>query len=249
MAPDPARDPTFRVTHEDEETVSDRLVAGVSSYGLAGLTAVNFLTDQLELEETGHVTAEDLPSITPFEAGTPRHHTRLFSRPDVESTVLSNELFVPLWATDAFAEALLEWSESSGVEELTVLSGVPVPHGPEEHRVFYVATEDYPKDRLERIDIPPMGTGFLEGVNAGIVGRGMDSDLRVCVLLTPVHPQTPDVEAAIRLVDAIEKVYGLGVETTALEEFAEQIQQYYRGLEERLEAASQAEMPEDRMYM
>lgn len=247
MAPDPARDPSFRITHD--ETTSDRLIAGFTSFGLAGLTAVNFLTDQLDLEETGHVTTDDLPSITPFENGTPRHHTRLFSRPDVESTVLANELFVPQWAADSFAEAILDWTASNTVGEITVLSGVPVPHGPEEHRVFYIATEDYPKDRLETTDIPPMGTGFLDGVNAGLVGRGMDSELRVCVLVTPVHPQTPDVEAAIRLVEAIKQLYELDIETTALQEFADQIQQYYQSLEERVEAASQAEMAEDRMYM
>jgi uncharacterized protein len=247
MALDPARDPSFRITHE--ETTSDRLVAGFSSFGLAGLTAVNFLTEQLELEETGHVTADDLPSITPFENGTPRHHTRLFSTPDVDCTVLSNELFVPQRATDSFAEAILEWTESNAVEEITVLSGVPIPHGPEEHAAFYIATEDYPRARLETHDIHPMGTGFLDGVNAELVGRGMDSELRVGVLVTPVHPQTPDVEAAIRLVEAIKQTHEFDIETTALEEFAAQIQQYYQGLEDRLEAASQAETSADRMYM
>lgn len=247
MATESIRDPSFRINHD--ETPPDRLIAGFSSFGLAGLTAINFLTDQLELEETGHVTTEDLPSITPFENGTPRHHTRLFSRPNAEYTVLGNELFIPQWAADPFAEAVLNWTESNAVEEITVLAGVPVPHGPEEHRVFYIATEDYPRDQLERSDIPPMGHGFLDGVNAGLVGQGMESDLRVGVLATPVHPQAPDVEAAIRLVEAIKQVYGIEIETTALEAFADQIQQYYQSLEERLKAENQAEMPEDRMFM
>jgi uncharacterized protein len=247
MAIESTRKPSFRITHE--ETTSDRLIAGFSSFGLAGLTAVNFLTDQLELAETGHVAIDDLPSITPFENGTPRHHTRLFSRPDAEYTVLSNELFVPQWATDSFAEAILNWTGSNSVDEITVLAGVPVPHGPEEHRVFYIATEDYPRDQFAEHDIPPMGNGFLDGVNAGLVGQGMDSELRVGVLVTPVHPQVPDVEAAIRLVEAIKQLHGVEIETTALEAFADQVQQYYQGLEDRLEAASQAERPEDRMYM
>jgi uncharacterized protein len=247
MTIESVRKPSFRITHE--ETTSDRLIAGFSSFGLAGLTAANFLTEQLELEETGHVAIDDLPSITPFENGTPRHHTRLFSRPDAGYTVLGNELFVPQWATDSFADAILGWTESNTVEEITVLSGVPVPHGPEEHRVFYIATEDYPKGRLEESEIPPMGNGFLDGVNAGLVGRGMDSDLRVGVLVTPVHPQVPDVEAAIRLVEAIKRLYELDIETTELETFADQIQQYYQSLEERVEAASQDERPENRMFM
>ena len=239
--------PSFRITHD--ETSSERLIAGFSTFGLAGLTAVNFLTDQLDLEETGHITSDALPSIIPFEDGTPRHHTRMFSRPDAEYTVLVNELFVPLWATDSFAAAILEWAEANAVDEITIFSGVPIQHGPDDHRVFYVATEDYPKAPLEAAEIPPMGGGFLDGINAGLIERGMESALRVGVLATPVHAQAPDIEAAIRLIEAIKGIYGIDIETTELEEFAAQIQQYYQDLEARLQAASQTETPEDRMYM
>jgi uncharacterized protein len=70
--------PQFDVRLDDP---SGTLVAGFTEYGLAGLTAVTYLTDQLDLEETGHVSVAELPAITPFENGTPRHHTRLFSKP------------------------------------------------------------------------------------------------------------------------------------------------------------------------
>ncbi|WP_311173755.1 proteasome assembly chaperone family protein [Halobellus ordinarius] len=247
MATDPSSRPSFRITHE--ASASERLVAGFSSFGLAGLTAVDFLVDQLELEETGYITTEALPSMTPFENGTPRHHTRLFSRPDLDLTLLVSELFVPLWAADPFAKSILDWTESNRIEEITILSGVPLPHGPTDHRVFYVATEDYQDEQLAASDITAMGTGFLDGVNASVVGRGMDTDLRVGVFITPVHPRVPDVEAALRLLVAVEQLYDIEVDTTALEQFAGEIEQYYRDLEERLQAVDQSEIHEDRMYM
>lgn len=70
-------DATFTVTHEGADT--DALLIGLTEYGLAGLTAADFLVDHLELEKTGHVTVDQLQEITPFEAGTPRHLTRFFS--------------------------------------------------------------------------------------------------------------------------------------------------------------------------
>lgn len=247
MAIDSPSRPSFEITHAARP--ADQLIAGFSSFGLAGLTAVDFLVDQLGLEETGYISTEQLPAITPFENGTPRHHTRLFSAPTVDFTVLVNELFVPLWATDPFAEAILEWTEADGVEEVTVLSGVPIPHGPEEHRVFYVATQDYQDTLLAETDTPAMGTGFLDGVNASLIGRGMDSALRVGVFLTPVHPTVPDVEAALRLIETLADLYTLDIDTTALEQFADNVEQYYRDLESRLESIPPAETPEDRMYM
>ena len=247
MATAQATSPSFSITHEAPP--SPHLVAGFSSFGLAGLTAVDFLVDQLGLEETGHVTAETLPPITPFTEGEPRHHTRLFSRPDLEVTVLLNELFVPLTAADGFARAILAWTDANGVEEITIASGVPVAHGPDEHDVFYVATPDYRARRLEDAPLRAMGNGFLNGVNGALVGRGIGTPLRVGVVVTPVHHQVPDVDAAVRLVEAVATLYDLDVDTSALVAFAGQVEAYYRDLEAHLQGVESSAVPEDRMYM
>lgn len=244
---DPSRhDSTFRVTHEHEP--SDVLLCGLSNFGLAGLTAVDYLVDHLDLEVTGHVRAEGLPSITPFEEGRPRYPVRLYSRSDLDVTVLVSELYVPPPLGENFSEAVLEWTADEGVEEVAILAGIPIPHGPEGHRTFYVATDDYRSRRLVDDGVPPMGSGFLDGVNAALVERGMSSSLCVAVYVTPVHAQAPDVEAAIRLVDAVERVYELGLDSAPLQEFAAEVQQYYEDLADRLEERS-GEQHEDRMYM
>jgi uncharacterized protein len=77
MSTNPVRDPTFQISND--ASPSTTVVAGFSAFGLAGLTAADFLVGHLDLEETGHLTAEYLPSITPFEAGRPRHHSRFFA--------------------------------------------------------------------------------------------------------------------------------------------------------------------------
>ncbi|MFB6300748.1 MAG: proteasome assembly chaperone family protein [Halobacteriales archaeon] len=237
----------FRISQD--AAPSETLIAGFSHFGLAGLTAVDYLVDHLELVETGHVTTSDLPSITPFENGVPRHHSRLFSRSDLDITVLVNELFIPVWAADQFSNAILEWTDANDVEEITVLSGIPVSHGPDDHRAFYVATPDYHDARLSDVDIPPMGNGFLDGINASLIDRGMESSLRTGVFITPVHAQNPDVEAALRLLDAFRSAYDIEIDTEPLEAFAAEVQQYYADLAERLDAVEDTQRPDDRMYM
>lgn len=238
---------SFQITHESEPP--ETLVAGFSQFGLAGLTAVDYLIDHLDMEETGYITTDVLPMITPFENGTPRHHSRLFSRSDLDVTVLINELVIPVWAANSFAEAILEWTDANDVSEISVLAGVPIPHGPEEHRVFYVATTDYQTHRLGDVDIPPMGNGFLDGVNASLIGRGMDTSLRACVFVTPAHAQAPDVDAALRLIETFETVYGIDIDSGPLEKFAGEVHQYYQELADRLQTVEQEQLPEDRMYM
>ncbi|MCG1003636.1 MULTISPECIES: proteasome assembly chaperone family protein [Halobacterium] len=247
-APSPGRNtPEFEFTHDTEP--SDALVCGFSEFGLAGLTAADFLVDHLELQQTGHVAVDGLPAITPFENGTPRHHTRFFSGPDVDITVLVGELFVPVSVSAAFSDALAAWLDGNDIEETAVLSGVPVAHGPDEHKTFYIATDDYREVRLADTDVPPMGNGFLDGLKAELLAQGIGSDRRACVFSTPVHAQAPDVEAAIRLVDAVSDVYDLDVDTGPLEAFAAEVAQHYAELGERVERAAEEERADDRMFM
>lgn len=238
------------VSIEHSEPPSGTLLCGFTEWGLAGLTAVHFLVEQLDLEQTGYLTADGLPSITPFEDGQPSHHTRLFSREGLDVTILQSELFIPANHGEAVSAAIHEWTVAEGVDEVVVLSGVPVQHGPDEHLTYFVATDDYHGVHLEGTDVQPMGRGFLDGVNGALVGRGIDSPLGVCVLVTPVHHQAPDMEAAIRLVETANALYDLGVDTAPLEAFAAEIERYYADLAERLEAEGRKQdAPADRMYM
>ncbi|SEA12366.1 uncharacterized protein SAMN04488065_1959 [Haloplanus vescus] len=237
----------FRISNDTEPSTT--VVAGFSAFGLAGLTAADYLVDHLDLTETGHVSTDSLPPITPFEEGRPRHHSRLFSRPDLDLTVLVNELFVPGQAADDFADALLSWTRDNGVSEIVVLSGVPYAHGPDDHATFYVASDDYRTHRLADTDVSPMAKGFLDGVDGALMQRGIESPLRTAVFITPVHEQVPDVTAAIRLIETFDRVYDLGIDAGPLEAFAQSVEQYYQDLAERLEAVDDQQVPEDRMYM
>jgi len=108
-----------------------------------------------------------------------------------------------------------------------VLSGVPIPHGPDAHRTFYVATDDYRERRLDDGQVPPMESGFLDGTNASLLEQGIDSPLGVGVFITPVHAQAPDADAAVRLVDTIDETYDLGVDSEPLASFAADVRRHY----------------------
>jgi uncharacterized protein len=237
----------FDVQHPD--TAGETLLCGFTEFGLAGLSAADYLVQHLGLPQSGHVTTEQLPAITPFAAGRPRHHTRLYADDERDVSVLAGELFVPREAAKGLADALIDWAENANVDEICVLSGVPVAHGPEDHRPYYVATEDFHAHRIEGTDLTPMGGGYLDGVNGALAERGLESPLRVGVLTTPAHARTPDVEATLRLLEAVETVYGLGVDLEPLAAFAEEVEKQYVELSDRMEEAERRQQPEDRMYM
>lgn len=248
--------PSFDVTHTSEMEEADALVVGLSGPGMAGLTAADYLVRHVDSTRVGYVSPDELPAIAPFEEGVPRHHSRLHALDDTGLAVLVGELFVPVPAARAYADALLACVEERGVEEVVVLHGVPFPHGPDEHEVFHVATDGYRERRLAGDAFRPLKGGFLDGVVGELVTRSLGEEAsETGVFVTPTHPPGPDVDAALRLLDAIETLYAFDVDETELRQFGEELKQYYEQLAERLatdqggDAPGSHDYPEDRMYM
>jgi len=240
--------PRFELTDTDVDI--DTLVVGFTEYGLAGLTAVDYLSDRVEMRQVGHLVRAGPPHITPFEGGVARHHTRLYVDGERSLGVVVGERMVPTESVRSVADAVWALVDQLRPESLTVLSGVPVAHGPDDHVPFYIATEDYRERHLADSDIRPMGTGFLDGVTAELVADGIsDDDRAVGVFTTPAHPQAPDAAAAIRLLDALTESHRIDVDTGPLETFAATVEAQYRALAERIESADDGARPDDRMYM
>lgn len=247
--------PSPRLT--TDQPPGSTLVIGHPNLGMAGVTAADYLVRHLDATQIGHLAPEGLPAITPFEDGVPRHHSRLYNIRETDLTVLVGELFVPPAAAEDYAGTLLEWCDEYAVEDVVILHGVPFPHGPDEHEVFYVATADYRERRLADADIGPLKGGFLDGVPGEILTRSLEAAAPDSgVLVTPTHPPGPDVEAALRLLDALEAVYGFDVDGTELRELGAQLQEYHAQLADRMatlaeseEALGSRDYPEDRMFM
>lgn len=173
---------------------------------------------------------------------------------DIDASVLICELFVPAPVARSFVDSLTEWVASNRIDELVLLHGVPFPHGPEDHETFYIASERYRSNRLDGHEIQPLKGGFLDGVAGELVARDVGGTMPpVGVYVTPTHPPGPDIDAAFRFLDAIERIYDVDVDRAELERRAEEIRQHYANLAERMatfEAESTVrEYPEDRMFM
>lgn len=240
--------PTFEFSVEGD--IGDRLLVGTASPGMASLVAVDHLVTETDAEQLGHASVENLPAIVPFSDGVPRRPTRVYGSDGGPALVVS-ERFLPQAIGDRFADAVADLATEHDIEEVTVLYGVPYPHGPDEHAVFTVATDGFPTKALKSAGVDPLNGGFLDGVAGTLLEAGLASgDPAVGVLVTPAHPPGPDFDAGIRLLDAIGHYTGSAVDTAPLEERSEEIRRYYEELASRIETAeADRDAIEDRMYM
>lgn len=254
-----ADEPTFEVALTSETEPGEHLLVGMGGVGVAGLTAADYLVDNVETEQIGHVRTRNLPDITPFTNGKPRHPIRLYSATDSDVTVLISEVFLPVWVADPLTEALLDWAGTQDISEVTVLHGTAFPHSEEEHVVYHVATEAYREKHFPDDDngIEPLAGGFFDGVIGELLVRSLDgAGPPTGVLVTPTHPPGPDLDAAVRLLEALEPVCDIEVDEGDLRDRAEEMRRYFEELAERMQAMEQAEgategqdYPANRMFM
>lgn len=231
---------------------AETLIVAFPGPGLAGVSANQYLIEQLGLEETGHIQAAGLPAITPYVHGRPYHHTRLFSTESFGYTVLISELPIPLQLSEPFGRILLEWIDDSVVDEVVLLTAIPTLESTAD--LYYIASDDYRERRLDDTSIQPMEGGYLTGVNASLTAQAIDTSLRVGVLASSVNPwQAMDGAASLRLVEGLNSIYGLDVDTTELRAFAERTRQHYEQLAAEIQAQQESlhrrVAPEDYGYM
>lgn len=254
-----AREVSFEVvTSEERSFEGETLIVGTADVGVAGLTAADYLTTHVEAEQVGHVRARNLPKITPFTGGVPRHPIRLYALQDADVVVCVSELLVPVWVADPLGAALFDWASAAGLGEVAVLYGAMFPHAEEEHAVFGVGTEPFRERHFGGDDgIEPLAQGYFDGVVAELVSHGLAPDAPpVGALVTPGHPPGPDLEGAVRLIEAFETVFDVPVDEEALRSRSAEMKAYYQGLAERMQSLREGEgslrggdLPEDRMYM
>jgi uncharacterized protein len=243
----------FEVTARRGADLGGSLVLATANPGLAGLSVVDYLVSQTDAEQVGHVRARGLADVTPFTDGEPRHAVRLYSPPERNVTVLTGELFLPTAAGEPFVEAIVEWATGVGIWEFVAPYAVPYPHGPEEHRVFYVGTSAFRERRVSGHDVAPLKGGYLDDPTGELLTAGLDRDAPVGALITPSHPPGPDLDAAVRILEALDDLYDLDVDPTELRARADERRRQYAELAQRVQTLDDrtagGEYPEDRMFM
>lgn len=248
-------DPAFEVQLTVDADLGRTLLVGVVDIGVAGLTAVDYLSTHLDTDQIGHLETHRFPDITPFSNGTPRYPMRLYNSPTVDLTIFISEVFLPVGVADAVTNALLEWVSTTSLDELVFLYGAPFPHAEDQHAVFYVGTNDFRDTRMVDSQIQPLAGGFFDGVVAECMVRGIDGDgPAVGALVTPAHFPGPDLDGALRLIDGFNAAYGIDVDVGELAQQSEEFKEYYQGIANRVQTLregepSGTEFPEDRMYM
>lgn len=206
------------------------IFAGFVGPGLAGPLSVGYMIERLKMKEIGYLRSKYLPPSTVFMQGRLRHPFRFYLNDDGTICAIICEITLRMDGLYDIASTILDWAESKGTREFVILDGVASDEHDE--RTFCAAEEDLCRIMQDK-GINMISQGFITGIPGSILNECLVRRIRAITLLVKANNTNPDPLAAATLIDSINKVYGLDIDTTELKKEKERIGKEFKELSEK----------------
>lgn len=216
------------------------VIVGFAGAGLVGGIAVSHIIDQLKMKEIAHLRSQFMPPAVVFMDGKLRHPFRIHSNREGDLCVIVCEIPLRSYGIYPIASALLDWVEEKKVKELIVLDGVAVRGIPKERRSFCVAEPEKLNDCKEK-GVKSARAGIIHGIAGAILNECLTRKTTGVAFLVPAIAFMPDPEGAASLIETINRVYDLSIDTKTLLKKAEEIKQKLKEVAKRHQKIKKAE--------
>ncbi|NHJ01904.1 MAG: proteasome assembly chaperone family protein [Candidatus Heimdallarchaeota archaeon] len=238
-------DPDKTICECTTEISPDWIVVGFPGHGLVGNIAAKHIIKELNLKWIGSIRSPLIPPVSVFIDGVLAYPYRIYGCKERRIVVLIGEAPCPPQAYYYMAHATLSWAKSIGTKQVVCLDGFMAdPREGKTDGVFLVAEPElYEGDNeLTRLGFPKPHTGFISGLSGAIMNEALLTSIQGYSLLVPLTNPYPDPGGAALLIEALNKIKGLEIDTTPLLEDAERIQKSLLELAEKNQAISQGEV-------
>jgi len=217
--------------YEIKKTVlkSPIVFAGFVGAGLVGPLAVGCMIDKLKMKEIAYLRSKHLPPSTVFMQGRLRHPFRLYSNDDGTICAVICEITLPFGLHD-IVNTILDWAEKNGSHEIVILDGVASKT--HDGKAFCAAEEDLCRV-MESNDINMIPQGFITGVAGGLLNECLMRPIQGITLLVKANDKGADPLAAATLLDAVNRAYGLNINTSDLRKKKKRIGEDFRELSDK----------------
>ena len=142
-----------------------------------------------------------------------RHPFRLYSNSDGTVCAIICEITLHAEGLYDVVSTILDWAEKNGSHEIVILDGVA--SATHDEKAFCAAEDDLCRV-MEDNDIKMIPQGFITGVAGGILNECLVRKIQGVTLLVKANDKGPDPLAAATLVDAVNRAYGMSIDTDGL---------------------------------
>ncbi|WP_254829327.1 proteasome assembly chaperone family protein [Haloglomus salinum] len=227
------------------DAASPTLIEGLPGLGMVASIAVDQITTQLDLDHHGSIQSAALPSVAAFADGRVRDMVRVYAGADPPVMTLQSDIPIPPNAAAALSRTVYQ-DLAEEFERAVFLAGAPAESEAQLGEVVGVATSDETEAELRDAGIElAEESGSIGGITGALVADCYAHDVPASVLIVRCDPRLPDPNAAQSVIEnALEPLVDFDIDTSELEEQAQQIQQQKQQIAKQLQQLRQQQQEE-----
>jgi uncharacterized protein len=209
------------------------LIEGFPGIGLVGNIASQHMIDELNMEHIGSIKSRYFPSIAVLYEGLINMPVRIYENLEHNLILVISDIPIIHSISYDVSNALVDWAKSINVKEFVSIAGIAVMDNG--NKVFGAATTPEMLERIRgKIGISQMGT--ISGISGSIMSDCLLRGIPAISLLGATMTQNPDSRAASNVIEVLNELYDLSINTKELIEQAEQIELELKKLAEDVQA-------------
>ncbi len=198
------------------------VIGGFIGPSLVGVISASYTIEQLSLKEVAHVRSPHIPPVTVFVGGKLRHPFRIYSDGAGQLIVMICEVPIDLTGLYEVSASILNWLEHIHPKELVVLDGIPVQGLPQDRKALVVADKSR-TEQLKTFGVANAESALITGMGGSLLSECLSRRIAAISLITLASVSVPDPGAVLTVVNALNSMYKLNIETKVLEQNVAQL--------------------------
>ncbi len=229
-----------KIINEPLKSKNPLIIEGFPGIGLVGNITCQHIIEELKMKYMGSIDSKYFPPLAVLFNGIVYMPVRIYEAPEKEIVVIISDIPIHPSASYDISKVLIDWMQSINARNIVSIAGIATTTG--ERRVFGGATSVELLDRIkDSTEIFQVGT--ISGISGSIMSECYLRGLPAISLLGETPGPNPDPRAAVQVINVLNKIYALAIDTMKLLDQADQIELELSKLADQVKTTESAAPP------
>lgn len=210
-----------KIINEPLKSKNPLIIEGFPGIGLVGNITCQHIIEELGMKYMGSIDSKYFPPLAVLFNGIVYMPVRIYESPEKEIVVIISDIPIHPSASYDISKVLIDWMETINARNIVSIAGIATTTG--ERRVFGGATSSELLEKIkDKTEIFQVGT--ISGISGSIMTECYLRDMPAISLLGETPGPNPDPRAAVQVINVLNNIYGLAIDTEKLLGQADQIE-------------------------
>jgi uncharacterized protein len=239
-------EPVVNIISEPIKSKNPIVIEGFPGIGLVGNITCQHVIEELEMKYIGSIDSRYFPPLAVLFNGIIYMPVRIYEAAKKDIVVVISDIPIHPTASYDISKALVDWMQKINVANIISIAGIATTTG--ERRVFGGATNNEMLEKIkDKTEIFQVGT--ISGISGSIMTECFLRNLPAVSLLGETPGPNPDPRAAVEVINVLNKIFDLSINTEKLLSQAEQIELELSKLAEQVRTTEAPSMPKKEFPM